>query len=235
MPGWRSRAAATQTRQARRSGRRTTVRGARPWCSAPTRTWRTRRTTTSGCSGRHRPAREVRRIRRVRRLARMPVFATCPVRQLRRISRWGDVIAVQAGQVLVREDHSDWWFFVVVSGRGTLSRDGRATGELLPGAHFGDAALIGLRPQPSTATAAESSVLFVLGPRYVLSLLSSSAGFRSAVAPEVEPRQFAEFAERMHAEGESEWKALAQHNAALAAVGAPTRTKQAASVPQRDR
>ena len=130
----------------------------------------------------------------------MPAFATCSARQLRRLARWGDLIEVQANQVLVREGHSDWWFFVVVSGRVTLSRDGVATGELLPGAHLGEAALIGLRPQPLTATAAEPCVLFLLGPRYVLSLLSSSAGFRRAIAPDVEPKQFAEFTHRMHAE-----------------------------------
>src|SRR4051794_21522105 len=151
---------------------------------------RTRRTTTSGCSGRPRPPSEVNRppgqlgARRARLLARMPAFATCSARQLRRLARWGDLIEVQANQVLVREGHSDWWFFVVVSGRVTLSRDGVATGELLPGAHLGEAALIGLRPQPLTATATEACVLFLLGPRYVPSLLSSSAGFRRAIAPD---------------------------------------------------
>ena len=168
----------------------------------------------------------------------MPVFAACPARALRRISRWGDVIEVPAGQVLAREDHSDWWFFVVVSGRVSLSREGQAVGELLPGSHCGDAALIGLRPQPATATAAESCVLFVLGPRYVLSLLSSSAGFRRAVAPEVEPRDFADFTRCMHAEGETEWRALAlaHRQSSLATVGAPARPQPVArTAPQRDR
>lgn len=166
------------------------------------------------------------------------MFATCPARQLRRISRWGDLIEVQAGQVLVREEHSDWWFFVVVSGRITLSREGRAIGELLPGAHFGDGALIGLRPQPATATAADSCVLFVLGPRYVLSLLSSSSGFRRAVAPEVEPKDFAGFVQRMHAEGEAEWRALAvaHRQSSVATVGTRARTQPGARIaPQRDR
>src|SRR3954447_23097486 len=117
-----------------------------------------RRTTTNGCSGRPRPPREVNRLpgqlgaRRARLLARMPVFATCSYRQLRRVARWGDLIEVPADQVLAREGHSDWWFFMVVSGRVTLSRDGTPTGELSRGAHFGDFALIGLRPQPFTAT-----------------------------------------------------------------------------------
>jgi len=149
----------------------------------------------------------------------MPAFATCSTRQLRRVARWGDLIEVQANQVLVREGHSDWWFFVVVSGRVILSCDGAGAGELLPGAHFGESALIGLRPQPMTATAAEPSVLFVLGPRYVLSLLSSAAGFRRALALQAEPKRFAEFAHRMQANGVVDWRALASRNAAMDTVG----------------
>ena len=164
------------------------------------------------------------------------MFATCSARQLRRLARWGDLIEVPADQVLVREEHSDWWFFVVVSGRVTLSRADVTTGELLPGAHFGEAAIIGLRPQPVTATATGSCVLFVLGPRYVLSLLSSSSGFRRAIAPHVQPKQFADFTHRMHADGEAEWRALAARNSALATVGARTPVKQSrANLPQRDR
>ena len=164
------------------------------------------------------------------------MFATFSGRQLRRIARWGDLIEVQSDQVLAREGHSDWWFFVVVSGRVTLSRDGVSTGELTQGAHFGEAALIGLRPQPLTATATESCVLFVLGPRYVLSLLSSSAGFRRAIAPDVEPKQFADYTHRMHAEGEAEWQAVKTRNAALAAVGARAPAKPSGlNLPQRDR
>ena len=173
-----------------------------------------------------------------RPLAKMPVFAECSARQLRRIARWGDVIEVQSGQSLAREGHSDWWFFVVVSGRVALSHSGIAAGEVLPGGHFGDAAIIGLRPQPLTATADEPSVLFVLGPRYVLSLLSSSSAFQRAVAPDVQPRQYAEFARRMHADGEAEWRALAHAQRQVVAVQgarAEAARNEAARTPQRDR
>ena len=168
------------------------------------------------------------------------MFATCSGRALRRLARWGDLIEVQAEQVLAREGHSDWWFFVVVAGRVTLSRDGVVTGELAPGAHFGEAALIGLRPQPLTATATESCVLFVLGPRYFLSLLSSSApssaGFRRVIAPHVAPKQFAEHIQGLHIEADAEWRALAARNAALAGVGARTPAKSSGTdLPQRDR
>ncbi len=41
-------------------------------------------------------------------------FAGCDRRLLLRIARWGEIIEVQAGDVLVREDHTDYWFFVIL-------------------------------------------------------------------------------------------------------------------------
>jgi PDZ domain-containing secreted protein/CRP-like cAMP-binding protein len=174
-------------------------------------------------------------VRRSRALARLPAFAGCTARQLRRLARWGDLIEVAAQQVLVRQDHSDWWFFVIVSGRVALTRDGDVVDELLPGSHFGEAALIGLRPQPMTATALEPTVVFALGPRYVLSLLSASTGFRRAVVPDVPARQFAEFAQRMHDLGQTEWSRLAttHRSAARPPAGAAADPRRAS--PQRDR
>ena len=157
-----------------------------------------------------------------RDLARIPAFVQCSARELKRIAKWGDLTEVAAGHVIVRQDHSDWWFFVVVSGRVTLSVDGQPAGELRPGAHFGESAILGLRPQPVTATADETTVLFVLGPRYVLTLMSRSSGFRHAVFPDVRLAEFAEFSRQMHAEGENEWRRIAAlHPPSSLAVPAP--------------
>ena len=148
-------------------------------------------------------------VHHARELARIPAFAACTPRELTRIAKWGDLTEVAPGHVIVREGHSDWWFFVVVSGRVTLTRGSRSVGRLGPGEQFGETAILGLRPQPATATADETSVLFVLGPRYVLTLLSKSRGFRAALFPDVKARDFAEFGRRMHAEGEAEWRRIA--------------------------
>ena len=155
-----------------------------------------------------------------RELARMPAFAQCTPRELKRIAKWGDLTEIAAGHVIVRQDHSDWWFFVVVSGRVTLTVDGEPTAELRPGSHFGESAILGLRPQPATATADETTVLFVLGPRYVLTLMSRSGGFRHAVFPDVRLAEFAEFSRRMHSEGEDEWRRIAASHPPSAALPA---------------
>ena len=165
-------------------------------------------------------------VHHARELARIRAFAACTPRELTRIAKWGDLTEVTPGHVIVREGHSDWWFFVVVSGRVTLSHGSQPVGQLGPGEQFGETALVGLRPQPATATADETSVLFVLGPRYVLTLLSRSRGFRSALFPDVDPRDFSEFGRRMHAAGEAEWRRIAAaheagHEAALTAIPSP--------------
>jgi hypothetical protein len=163
-------------------------------------------------------------IHHARELARIPAFAACTPRELKRIAKWGDLTQVEAGHVIVREGHSDWWWFAVVSGRVTLTSEARPNGELGPGEQFGETAILGLRPQPATATAAETTVLFVLGPRYVLTLLSKSRGFRRALFPEVEAENFAEFGRRMHAEGEAEWRRIAAAHGQPAVVIPPPRS-----------
>ena len=162
--------------------------------------------------------------RRYRQLARLPAFAHCSGRELRRVMRWGDFVEVQPGQVIARVDHSDWWFFVVVSGRVVVTDPGGGRRELAPGAHFGDAAIVGLRPQPCDAVVAEPSVLFTLGPRYVLSLLPVSTGFRQALLPGVSASDYPAYFRRLHARGQAEWSRLSnRHRVAAGHVPTPRR------------
>jgi len=137
------------------------------------------------------------------------VFARCDRAQLRRIVRWGELVDADAGRTLVRQGGRDYWFFVVLSGQVRLSRSGRPVATLGAGGHFGEGAIVGFRPQPVTAVTSEACVLFVLGPRYLLSLLSTCPPFQMAVFPEVAPEDFAAFAQRMLTEGGAEWRRTA--------------------------
>ena len=160
-----------------------------------------------GWSPTHPPGKRL-AVRHAPELARLPAFAGCTARELKRIARWGDLIEVGPGQVLVRRDHSDWWFFVVVSGRVDLRQRSGTVGELVAGSHFGETAILGLRPQQVTATATEPTIVFALGPRYVLSLLSSSARFRRAMFADVAPADYPAFAKQMYDVGQVEWRRI---------------------------
>lgn len=141
-------------------------------------------------------------------LAEMHAFAGCSRAQLSRIARWGDVIETGPGEVLVREDHTDFWFFVVMAGSVRVSRQGRAVASLHRGDHFGEVAIIGFRPQPATVTAVEPTVLFVLGRRYLLSLAALDQSIRRALFPNVAPDDYSAFVREQQEQGLRHWERL---------------------------
>lgn len=138
----------------------------------------------------------------------MRVFAGCDRRQLSRVARWGDVVEVGTGEVLVREDFTDYWFFVILHGSARVSRRRRDLATLQRGDHFGELAIIGFRPQPATVTAAEPTVLFVLGRQHLLSLVALDVSIQHALFPEVDPEAFTEFRRRLQQEGRRSWDLL---------------------------
>ncbi|HET6811209.1 MAG TPA: S16 family serine protease [Acidimicrobiales bacterium] len=145
------------------------------------------------------------RIQLQRRLALLDVFAGCDRRQLGRLARWGDVVQVDEGEVVLREDHADWWFAVVLDGALSLTRAGRPVATVGVGQHVGADAIVGLRPQPNTVRTAEPALLFLLGPRYLLSLLTAAPSFQRTLFPEVGPTEYPDFAHRMLEQGRAEW------------------------------
>ncbi|HEX5268290.1 MAG TPA: cyclic nucleotide-binding domain-containing protein [Acidimicrobiales bacterium] len=145
------------------------------------------------------------RLQLQRQLGQLGVFAGCDRRQLGRLARWGDLVQVEPGEVILREDHSDWWFVVVLSGSLALTRGGRPVGTVGAGEHVGADTIVGLRPQRATARTAEPTVLFLLGPRYLLSLVTAAPTFQRTLFPDVGPADYPEFSHRMLEQGRAEW------------------------------
>lgn len=141
-------------------------------------------------------------------LSGMRVFSGCDRRQLSRIARTGDVVEVGAGDVLVREDYTDYWFFVILEGSARVVHRGRQVAKLHRGDHFGELAIIGFRPQEATVTAAEPTVLFVLSRQHLLSLVSLDVSVQRALFPEVKPADFPEFRQKLQTEGRRSWDRL---------------------------
>lgn len=157
-------------------------------------------------------------------LATMPVFAGCSRRQLFRIARWGDVIDVPAGTVLVRELHIDYWFIVVLNGCVRLSRNGRTVGALKSGDHFGEVSIVGFRPQTATAVAAEPTLVFVIGRRYLLSLAEMDRSIQRVLFPAVSDGGYRAFVRDLQTKGRPDWDRLdARRPLRSPAVGAHAR------------
>lgn len=147
-------------------------------------------------------------LRHAHLLGAMPVFSGCSRAQLWRIARWGDLVEAQPGHTLVRQDRTDYTFFVILSGSARVTKDGEQVAMLHRGAHFGEVAIVGFRPQPATVTAAEPTLLFVIGRRQLLSLVARDRSIQHALFPEIEPGGYRAHARELHEQGRLEWERL---------------------------
>lgn len=114
-------------------------------------------------------------------LSRVPLFAGLGRRELDEVAQLADEVDVPAGTQLTREGAYGHEFFVIVSGRARVDRDGRRLADLGPGDFLGEIALIDGQPRSATVTVEEPSRLLVLGHREFNSLLDSRQQVRLRV------------------------------------------------------
>ena len=86
-------------------------------------------------------------------LRRAPLFAELGRRELGRIAAGMSQRTFPAGTTVAREGEVGVGFFVVDAGRAKVCARGREIGELGPGDHFGEVALILETPRTATVTA----------------------------------------------------------------------------------
>jgi CRP/FNR family transcriptional regulator, cyclic AMP receptor protein len=98
-------------------------------------------------------------------LTQVPLFSACSRDELRKLARRTTDIPIAEGQQLVREGNPGLEFFVIVSGRARVSRNGRKVGELGPGDFFGELALLIDANRNATVTAATPMEAIVLSRR----------------------------------------------------------------------
>lgn len=149
------------------------------------------------------------------------MFEGCDRRSRSRLAHWVEILEVDAGEVLVREDRGDFWFFVIITGHVHFTCAHEDLHTLGPGSHFGHDRIVGLRPQCSTGVTTEKTTLLVLGAQYLLSVLVDCPGFQRQLFPDVDPRQYRDFAKRMHRQGREEWRDVAVRHPLKPIVDAP--------------
>ena len=97
-------------------------------------------------------------------LKRVPLFSSLSQRQLKRLARDFREREIKSGTRVMREgEKSGISFFVIVEGTATVSVDGAQVGQLGPGDHFGELALISERVRSATVTADAPMRCLVLG------------------------------------------------------------------------
>jgi CRP-like cAMP-binding protein len=105
------------------------------------------------------------------RLADVPLFDRCEARDLRIVARHTEVATVGAGTAIVTQGEDGDALFVVLDGRATVTRDGVHVGDLGPGDHFGELALLDPAPRAATVTAVDDCEIAVLSVRMMRVLL----------------------------------------------------------------
>jgi CRP-like cAMP-binding protein len=87
-------------------------------------------------------------------LKHVPLFSGLSQRQLKRLARDFKPRQFKSGTSIVRRgEMSGVHFFVIVEGEASVSVDGKEIGQVGPGDHFGELALIGEQVRQATVTA----------------------------------------------------------------------------------
>jgi len=101
-------------------------------------------------------------VQQLSELQALPPFAHLSTEQLREVREHGAWRHVAPGEVLVREGDTGEAFFIVGSGRMIVTKDGEVVGDVGPGEHFGELALLFDAPRAATVVAVTPTRVFEL-------------------------------------------------------------------------
>lgn len=110
------------------------------------------------------------------RLSSVPLFAFCTPEQLKQVERLAEEIHVAQGARVVAQGGLGHEFFIIQSGRVSVTRDGKEVTQLGPGSHFGELALLGAPLRNADVVALTDLELIAIGVREFTSLLGSLPG-----------------------------------------------------------
>lgn len=95
-------------------------------------------------------------------LARVPIFANCTPSEIDAIVAVAQESAFQAGQIIVTQGTPGQAFYLILSGRVEIIRDGQSLGAFGPGDFFGEMSLLDQAPRSATIKALEPTLCMML-------------------------------------------------------------------------
>lgn len=90
-------------------------------------------------------------------------------------------IAFDAGRTIVRQGEIGTGFFLIISGRAKVIRDGRTLAELTPGQFFGELSLLDQQPRIAQVVAETSTECLALASWDFEAILASQPGVALAI------------------------------------------------------
>jgi len=109
-------------------------------------------------------------------LARVPVFAGCTAAQIAAIAAVAQDSYFQPGQIIVTQGTPGQAFYLILSGRVEILRDGKSLGAFGPGDFFGEMSLLDQAPRSATIRALESTSCLMLSSWDFKALLEEQPG-----------------------------------------------------------
>lgn len=94
-------------------------------------------------------------------LKAIPLFSYCSRKELQKVAAHCTEVRAERGRRLVRQGEAGDEFFVVVAGRGEVTREGVVVDTVGPGDFFGELAILDRAPRNATVTATEPMDLLV--------------------------------------------------------------------------
>lgn len=102
------------------------------------------------------------------------LFSECSHGELKAISKKAHPQSVAAGTVVCDEGDVGLTFYLILSGKATVIRNGRKAADLGPGGYFGELALLDRLPRSATVKAATDLELLAIDQKDFNKILSDS-------------------------------------------------------------
>ena len=112
-------------------------------------------------------------------LANVPLFSALSKRDLQRVAKASDEVAIEAGRTLVEQGRTGHEFFLILEGEAVVRRNNRKVATLGPGQHFGELAILDRGPRSASVVANTDMRVLVLGQREFVGVLDSIPGMSS--------------------------------------------------------
>ena len=104
-------------------------------------------------------------------LTEVGLFSRCTKRERETIARHAQAAELPAGTDLVREGEPGDALFLILEGEAVVRREGHDVGQVGPGSHFGELAILDGAPRSATVVASTDVKVAVLGIRMFRTLL----------------------------------------------------------------
>ena len=95
-------------------------------------------------------------------LSRVPIFANCTPQEIEAITSVAQENEFQAGQIIVTQGTPGQAFYLILTGRVEIARDGQSLGAFAGGDFFGEMSLLDNAPRSATIRALESTTCLML-------------------------------------------------------------------------